>query len=167
MSMYNLLFGENLASDTILSTLNLTRRDVGRFRDCFIVEDKIAVYTRNGGGNRDCWHEDNPQFGYDECENRAFQEEVKKETLTYYQCLKPCSDACACPGCVISYRLPKHPLYVSDIDDDFDSTYATIFFNFPPEFAEDLNQLGSKELRGWSPSQRWLNKIESIRNGLG
>jgi len=56
MSLYSLVFGENLAGEAILATLGLTTGDVGRYRDCFVTEGKIAVYTRNGGGNRDyCW----------------------------------------------------------------------------------------------------------------
>ena len=57
MSMYNMLFGNNPLSDIILATLDLTKADCGRFRDCFITEDKIAIYTRLGGGNREDYEE--------------------------------------------------------------------------------------------------------------
>lgn len=63
MSMYNMLFGESPLSDILLKMLGLTRADTGRFRDCYITKwggpsegDKtlrIAIYTRNGGGNRE------------------------------------------------------------------------------------------------------------------
>ena len=57
MSMYNMIFGENAASDWLLALLDLTRADVGRFRDAYVTDDgtQIAVYTRNGGGNREHW----------------------------------------------------------------------------------------------------------------
>lgn len=71
MGLYNILFGTNPRADVILATLGLTRYDVGRFRDCFVADGVIAVYTRNGGGNREnyqdvldklskhpCWIED-------------------------------------------------------------------------------------------------------------
>lgn len=52
--LYNVLFGVNPVADTLLFTLGYTREDCGRFRNCYITEDnKIVIYTRNGGGNRD------------------------------------------------------------------------------------------------------------------
>lgn len=51
--LYNALFGVNPIADTLLFTLGLTRGDCGRFRDCYIADNQIVVYTRNGGGNRD------------------------------------------------------------------------------------------------------------------
>jgi hypothetical protein len=57
MSLYNLLFGANPAGPAILATLGLTPSDVGRYRDCYVENDRghyrIVVHTRNGGGNRD------------------------------------------------------------------------------------------------------------------
>ena len=51
--LYNALFGVNPIADTLLFTLGYTREDCGRFRDCYIENNKIIIYTRNGGGNRD------------------------------------------------------------------------------------------------------------------
>jgi len=115
MSMYNLVFGENDMADMILATLGLTKHDVGRFRDCFVSDGKIAVYTRNGGGNR-------------------------------------------------QYHMPdfsNHPQYAFDCDDDFDDTYATIYFNFPDESAELLKKLDSGER--FDPDQRWLDAIATLK----
>jgi len=53
MSMYNMMFGRNPTSPAILRTLDIRPGDCGRFRDCFVANGEIAVYTRNGGGNRD------------------------------------------------------------------------------------------------------------------
>jgi hypothetical protein len=55
--LYNMLFGVNPASHVILATLGLNVRDVGRFRDCYVANGEIAVYTRNGGGNREEYQE--------------------------------------------------------------------------------------------------------------
>ena len=131
MSMYGLVFGKNPAADAILATLGLKRDEVGRFRDAFVANGEIAVYTRNGGGNREHWDEE--------------QEE---------------GDACSCTGCVITYRLPKHPLYLRDADDDFDQTYATIYFRFPDEYAEDLRNLDSGE--PFDPSARWTAFLKAL-----
>lgn len=58
MSLYNLLFGQNTMAELLLSILDLEKGDVGRFRDAFVCDDPIhgkviAIYTRNGGGNRE------------------------------------------------------------------------------------------------------------------
>ena len=130
--LYNMIFGMNDKADAILATLGLTRADVGRFRDCFVAERQIAVYTRNGGGNREHWD----SYKSEEGEN------------------------CKCPGCTIQYGLRKHPQYVTDRDDDFDSTYATIYFRFPPELADDLEKLDSGQ--PFDPSQRWQDAIKAL-----
>jgi len=118
MGMYNLIFGQNPISDAVLATLNLTRHDVGRFRDCFVTRGEIAVYTRNGGGNREDYQD-------------------------------------------VFDKLAQHPCYLRDQDDDFDCTYATIYFSFPEEFAEELKKLDTGEK--FDPSQRWLDALEALK----
>jgi len=56
MSLYNMMNGVNPATFFILPMLGEKHPDnYPRFRDCFITEeDKICVYTRVGGGNRNC-----------------------------------------------------------------------------------------------------------------
>ena len=194
MGFYNLVFGQNPISSVVLSTLGLTSSDCGRFRDCFIEEDRIAVYTRNGGGNRDCWHVDSPEYGSPRCKHHVIykneeetidttEAEAKKHPEwkplnifcgnkrtyhtgkmvdhPYYVCEKPDSEECGCPGCTIQYRLRQHPLYITDRDDDFDSTYATIYFKFPPEFAEDLRKLASGEK--FDPDKKWSDAINALK----
>lgn len=136
MSMYSLVFGQNPFADFILGTLNLKREDVGRFRDAFVSEGKIAVYTRNGGGNRDHW-----EYSYKEQEG----------------------EGCPCPGCIITYRLPKHPMYLSNQDDDFDCTYATIFFKLPDEAKIILEAMQEKEK--FDPDKRWTESLEALKAG--
>lgn len=53
MSFYNMLFGLNPSTEQILGALNLKKNDIERFRDCHIEEDRICIFTRTGGGNRD------------------------------------------------------------------------------------------------------------------
>ncbi len=128
MGLYNLLHGENADADVLLAGLGLTRGQVGRYRDVWVTAaDEIAVYTRNGGGNRDCWS-DEPSSN---------------------------SDSCDCAGCVISYRLPQHPLYLRDEDDDFDSTYATVYFKAPDSVPADYP-------RGESGDARWAKTIAAL-----
>ena len=118
MSFYSMVFGRNIHADAILATLGLRRQDTGRFRDCFVAKGKIAVYTRNGGGNREDY------------------EDVFK-------------------------ALSNHPCYLNDEDDEFDCTYATIYFSFPEEYKEELAALDSG--KEFNPSQRWLETIEAMK----
>jgi hypothetical protein len=52
MSLYNLIFGKNPISSILLAIIGLKECDVERFRDCFLGDNEIQVYTRTGGGNR-------------------------------------------------------------------------------------------------------------------
>ena len=55
MSLYNMLMGFNPACVVIMPMLGRKQEEYPRFRDCFITEEgNIAIYTRVGGGNRDC-----------------------------------------------------------------------------------------------------------------
>jgi hypothetical protein len=117
MNMYNLLHGRNPLAELILSTLGLTANDVGRFRDCFVADGEIAVYTRNGGGNRQDY-----QHVFD--------------------------------------ALATHSCYLRDTDDDFDSTYATVYFKFPDRYAEFLAAIDTGK---FDPSQRWLDYFEKMK----
>ena len=56
MSLYNLLNGYNPACVIIMPMLGRKQDEYPRFRDCFVSEDEktIVIYTRCGGGNRDC-----------------------------------------------------------------------------------------------------------------
>lgn len=139
MSLYNALFGQNPYADILLGVLGLTKGDVGRFRDCFVdeVDGKkvIAIYTRNGGGNRQCWKDDD-------------------------------ADSCDCPGCVIEYRLPNHPNYLSDSDDDFDCTYATIYFSVPEPSRPLLDFLASLQSEDANdPQGRFDRLMDGLRSG--
>lgn len=129
MTMYNLLHGENPDNDMLLAAVGLTAGQVGRFRNAWITEQgEIAIYTRNGGGNRECWRE------YD---------------------AEPLDIPCDCPGCIISYRLPAHPLYLRDADDEFDSTYATIYFRAPDSIPDDYP-------RGKSGDEQWAAMFQRL-----
>lgn len=53
MSLYNMLFGINDLTPFLLSVLGIKQEDIPRFRDCFLNEGYIVIYTRTGGGNRE------------------------------------------------------------------------------------------------------------------
>lgn len=54
MSLYNAMFGFNPACLLIMPMLGRKQKEYPRFRDCFVEEGKIAIYTRVGGNNRGC-----------------------------------------------------------------------------------------------------------------
>jgi len=122
MSMYAAMFGENANSDEVLAVIGLTRDDFYRYRDCWVEDDgKVAVYTRGGGGNRECW-----RGASDGCDDSA-DTHAANCTVT------------------MQSRLREHPLYYRDVDDDFDCTYATFYFRAP---SADVLALRGDDLRG-------------------
>lgn len=54
MSLYNMINGVNPATFVILPMLGKHPDEYPRFRDCFVNDGMIEVYTRVGGNNRDC-----------------------------------------------------------------------------------------------------------------
>ena len=54
MSLYNAMFGFNPACVIVMPMLGRKQEDYPRFRDCYIEDGKIAIYTRVGGNNREC-----------------------------------------------------------------------------------------------------------------
>lgn len=56
--------------------------------------------------------------------------------------------------------LRSHPSYLYDEDDDFDYTYATFYFSFPEEYAEELKAISVNN--DFTPSEKWNMLIESL-----
>ena len=108
--LYNVIFGDGQeaqrASILVKTILNLDQQDVGRFRDCWLEQVdgdlRIAIYTRNGGGNR-------PDY----------QQQID--------------------------TMRAHPEFLSDRDDEFDSTYATFYFHVPDQCPPHL-----VDIDGWA-----------------
>jgi hypothetical protein len=115
--LYNAIFGYNEFALEILAVLELKPQDFERFRDAFVTNGEIAVYTRLGGGNRE---------GY-------------AETIE---------------------KLQKHPLYLRDKDDSYDSTYATFYFRIPDQYRELMKRCDIGE---FSPEDRWKQAMENLK----
>ena len=116
MSLYNMLFGTNPNSSQLLSLLDKSPADFGRFRDVYVEDDYIVVHTRCGGGNRDDY------------------EDVFDEMST-------------------------HPWYSHDRDDDFDSTYANIYFKVPEDKHKTYVALLAQ---GHNPAESWKKVFEVL-----
>ena len=53
MTMYNMLFGKNADTKSILATIGLKEGYIERFRDCWIDGNEICILTRTGGWTRE------------------------------------------------------------------------------------------------------------------
>lgn len=147
MGLYNVLFGKNPHSKILLVMLDIDQPngnwESGRFRDIWVEErgvlepkeKVIALYTRNGGGNRDdCWD--------DEKEKRYWNEDKQR---------------CDCPACTINENLPKHPNYLYDEDDDFDATYNTAYFSIPEGYELIVDMMNK-------PKEKWDELFRKLEN---
>lgn len=159
MSMYNMLFGINRFASIVFAILKHPPTEYfSRPRDGWVEKMadgtlRIAIYTRNGGGNR---------------KHYGDQEE---------------GISCNCTGCVMTHKIPRDPLYLFDSDDSFDSTYATIYFKVPEDYKERIrdrylppNEFSSSHLQileGFELSiiaidpvdtgKRWRDAIDSLK----
>lgn len=144
--MYNLLFGQNSLAPLLLKILDLDQPNgnwsSGRFRDIYLNDDgtRIILFTRNGGGNRECW-------------DLWTENEIEGVSDT---------EKCSCVGCNMTYRLPKHPYYICDYDDDFDPTYAYVEFRVPEEYLPLTKALATGE-KPETIGEKFAKLIESLR----
>lgn len=142
MSLYNLLYGTNVAAPVLMAALGIDESNVPRFRDCYLTKDKkyIAIHTRTGGGNRDMYeHPVRSRENYPE----------------YYQEGKE-SDWPTGPW---NSDLRKLPGFQYDKDDDYDETYATFYFDVPEHLKHLLEELPVGE----TPAKRWQETIEKLK----
>jgi hypothetical protein len=121
MSLYNEVCGMNAGLAIMFSPFLPIRADhFPRFRNIFSeaedspIPGSIFVYTRMGGGNRECWWGDEEKFDSD--------------------------DDCSCFACQAD-RLEQRPQCAGSYDDEFDSTYRTFVFTVSEEDQPDFNAL--------------------------
>lgn len=119
-SLYGVLHGQDPVAPALLAILNEAAPiEIPRFRDASLNADgtEIVVRTRTGGGNRDC------VCGDGDPGMRAWtgSSDLVKNAEGHY------------PNCYpwMNGQMARHPLYVRDEDDDFDSTYAYFHFRVP------------------------------------
>lgn len=83
MSLYNMLMGFNPACVAILPMLGRKENEYPRFRDCYVTDEgNIAIYTRVGGGNRNCGYEEEKLYE-DENFIRTYDDEYDNTYGTY------------------------------------------------------------------------------------
>lgn len=156
-SLYGMVFGRVDGARSLVWLAGFTRLDhVGRFRDAWLErhedgEPRIAIYTRNGGGNRaDCWCIGWAGEGQDEGELGC-------------ACAGTGGPACRCPACVANYRMPEMPNHLFGRDDDFDSTYRTEYLRpragLPDDLVAALREAATDPV---DTDERWAKAIEAI-----
>lgn len=89
-----MVFGVNQNYKIFLAMLGLKTEDCGRFRDCYSQDNKIIIYTRNGGGNRE-----------------DYQKTINK-LAKHKNYLKDYDDNFDCTYCYIEFSIPKE--YIND-----------------------------------------------------
>ena len=139
MSLYNMVNGFNPACVLIMPMLGRTQDEYPRFRDCFVTEEKnIAIYTRVGGGNRNC--------GYGE-------EELYKDEnfLTTYD------DDDDCTYATYEFKVPEK------WKDDFSKILCGDFASVSVEYIEYLKQFYPK-LAEQGVFEKIFNKQEETNN---
>lgn len=151
MGLYNVLHGVNPASLILLRALGLRHYKlnpngswpIGRFRDIHISGegDKVILFTRNGGGNRDCWDNEG-------CTGASTPETHDPDCLVY-----------------VNWKLTTHPLYIKDYDNDFDYTYAHFEFKVPETIDESLEKL--LKVQGGPPRsfrERFMEVMDEMKS---
>lgn len=116
-NFYSLVFGSGESGKGLVKLLGLSPADFGRYRDAWVRQGRICVYTRNGGPNQEDYH-------------------------------------------IVDEAMSSHPLFEMAEDDDFDNTYRTYYFRFPPEYAEDLAKLPDEP----SGDERWQAFLEALKS---
>lgn len=142
--LYNMVFGDNPMSAWVLGALG--NPAVPRYRDAWLGDDCLVIYTRTGGGNRDFYENE------EACRNN-YPENFEGDEK---------------PSGPWNDDLRAHPEYIRDEDDDFDPTYAAFIFRIPEEHAElfaKLKEAGAAQTK--SPGDRWREMFELMNASVG
>ncbi|MCP5018383.1 MAG: hypothetical protein GY938_24365 [Ketobacter sp.] len=127
----------------MMCILMLGSPDIPRFRDAYIDDDEIAIYTRTGGGNRTYYES---------------AEDCKKNYPEYF--FGPDN-----PSGPWNSDLRDHPGYLRDEDDEFDSTYATFYYSIPESFqgvVDALKDAGMCEVE--KPNDKWVRVLKELNS---
>lgn len=120
-----MLMGFNPACVLIMPMLGRKQEEYPRFRDCFITEENnIAIYTRVGGGNRNC--------GYGE------EELYEDENF-----LTTCDDDYDCTYATYEFKVPEK--WRADFDliiDGKQNEVSKEYVNYVKKFYPELDEQG-------------------------
>ena len=149
MSLYNALFGVNPLAAIVVEALGATNL-IPRFRDAYFDadENRLVIFTRTGGGNRD-YYDSRDGEGAEEGYEGPFNDDLR-----------------------------ALPTFLYDEDDDFDCTYASFYFSVPEAYKpifDTLRNLGLDNHEKYSDDpdiikyrikmDRFTKMIEDLQNG--
>lgn len=144
MSLYNMLFGINEDTDTLLKILNVNKEDFNRFRDIELTNNGtiLRVFTRCGGYNRN--------------EYKVYWNKIRKHPLY----LKDYDDTFDNTYAYIEFKVPQ----------EYKEKTRKMFKEEPKPFEEKFKkELVEMEIPGtkaYEKSQMLANKIlDAIKNG--
>ena len=137
MSLYNMMFGSNPLAGITLSALDLTPNDVPRFRDAYFDadENRLVIYTRTGGGNREYYGQPD---GYD---NEDYEGPFNSDLERHPNYLFDEDDDFDCTYAYFYFSIPE--------------SFAPIFQTF-----KDLG--AGKDL---NPTEKFAKMIEDLEKG--
>lgn len=139
MSLYNMLFGHNNLAPVLLEILGLTPDKIPRFRDCYLKDGHIVLFTRTGGGNREYYENvESCKANYPE----YFEDDDK-------------------PSGPWNCDLRTNPLFLFDRDDSYDVTYAEFHYKYPELYAPELTVL-AKEHNEPESKEKWAKAVEAM-----
>jgi hypothetical protein len=148
----------NVNTKRILDAIGLKEEFIPRPRGVGIEEGKILVHTRTGGGNREAY--DSPadaidgEYGidqsikdYEEPTRDYIVEMSQKERDETIAEMKERKDKMLQDALWTNEYMRRSPFYLSDEDDDWDSTYANFWFKIPEKLTKKLEELEDKKAK--------------------
>lgn len=155
-----MIFGAPKDGDALalwLAGFNYGTLIVGRFRSAWVErgddgEPRVAVYTRNGGGNSEyctCTEWARGYVGEHDC-----------------PCMETGGPACRCTACCTNELMPAMPTWLYGADDEFDCTYRTEYFRLRDGLPEGV-VAAVRESAGdqVDMSERWQSAIAALDEG--
>jgi hypothetical protein len=148
---------KNVDTETILKAIGLEENKIPRLRGVGIQDGKILVHTRTGGGNRDQYDsvEDfvSGEYGIEhyinEYKNKAsWTKDVSaKERAKRIAVLEEQKAEVLATKAYTNEYMRDNAWFITDEDEEFDSTYANFWFSIPPELVAELAPLEDKVAR--------------------
>lgn len=146
MSLYNLICGHNTTAAIIVSAYlgyDVSKK-IPRYRDTFLETDDdgnltgtFGIYTRMGGGNYECWKEDETDYS-------------SQETILKHE------EECDCPYHQL-LKIENESWFERAEDDDFDCTYRTLYGKFNDDFLERVKQVFKSN--SYAPIKEEIEKL--------
>ena len=144
MSLYGMVVGNSPEAPGVMALLGLSPQTVPRLRDAYLdtTNKRFVIYTRTGGGNRDFYESEAV------CRQNYPSDFMSGELP---------------PSGPWNDDLRKHPLYISDEDDPYDSTYASFYFRFPDDHRAMLEEVCAQAPPTVTPAEKMKAAVEALR----